>query len=93
MPIKSLLLVLLVSAPALADENSIQLKEGPSGDLVTANCATCHSLDYIPMNSVFMDGKAWEKTVNKMINVMGAPITSEDAHRITEYLTSTYGTR
>ena len=39
----------------------------------------CHSLDYIPMNSVFLDRKGWEGSVNKMVKVMGAPISEQDA--------------
>jgi hypothetical protein len=51
----------------------------------------CHSLDYIPMNSVFLDRKGWEASVTKMIKVMGAPIGSEDVPAIVEYLSRHYG--
>jgi len=33
-----------------------------------------HSLDYITLNTHIMDKAGWEKTVNKMINAMGAPL-------------------
>ncbi len=41
----------------------------------------CHSLDYIPMNSLFLDRKGWEGSVNKMIKVMGAPISERGRRR------------
>lgn len=51
----------------------------------------CHSLDYIVMNSPFQDRAAWEKTVNKMIKVYGAPLSEEDAAAIVSYLDRSYG--
>ena len=74
-----------------ADEAKITLKEGAGKDLVTANCAMCHSLDYIPMNSPFLDGKGWEASVNKMIKVIGAPIKDENVPAIVDYLSRNYG--
>ena len=56
-----------------------------------SSCAICHSLDYIVMNSPFQDRAAWEKTVTKMVKVMGAPITAEDATAIVAYLDRHYG--
>ena len=85
------LFMLLFSAAVFADEGKIQLKDGPGEDLVMGNCVTCHSLDYIPMNSVFLDRKGWEASVNEMIKVMGAPIKNEDIPQIVDYLTKYYG--
>ena len=51
----------------------------------------CHSLDYIPMNSPFLDCKGWEASVTKMIKVMGALIAEADAQKITDYLAGQYG--
>jgi mono/diheme cytochrome c family protein len=84
---------LLLATAAIADESQVQLVDGPGKDLVVANCAICHSLDYVPMNSRFMDRKGWEASVNKMIKVMGAPIPPEDAARIIDYLATQYGKR
>ena len=81
----------LVASAALGDESQVQLREGPGKDLVVANCAICHSLDYVPMNSRFLDRKGWEASVNKMIKVMGAPIPPEDAAKIVDYLSTQYG--
>ena len=51
----------------------------------------CHSLDYILMNSPFQDKAAWEKTVNKMVKVMGAPLTADDITAVVAYLDRHYG--
>jgi hypothetical protein len=74
-----------------ADEGSIKLKDGPGRELVERDCVACHSLDYIPMNSPFLDRKGWEGSVAKMINVMGAPIATQDVPAIVHYLTRNYG--
>ena len=86
-----LLPVLLVAGSALADESQVKLKDGPGKDLVQGSCVMCHSLDYIPMNSVFMDRKGWEVSVAKMVKVMGAPIADEDVPKIVDYLAKNYG--
>jgi len=83
--------ILMMASTALADESSIQLKEGPGKTLVTANCTMCHSLDYIQMNSGVLDKPGWQKTVDKMIKVMGAPIKPEDIDPIVAYLAKNYG--
>jgi mono/diheme cytochrome c family protein len=82
---------LLLTAPALADESQVKLRDGEGKQLVEANCVMCHSLDYIQMNSPFLDRKGWEGSVNKMIKVMGAPIRSEDVPAIVDYLSKNYG--
>jgi mono/diheme cytochrome c family protein len=83
--------VLLASSTARADESAVKLADRPGKDLVEANCIMCHSLDYIPMNSVFLDRKGWEASVAKMIKVMGAPIDEADAAKIVDYLVESYG--
>ncbi len=86
-----LLLVLLPLTAVAADEGQFRLKEGAGRELVEANCATCHSLDYIQMNSPFLDRKGWEATLSKMVNAMGAPVPKEDVPMIVEYLNQHYG--
>ena len=88
---RMLVLLLLAAVPALADESGLQLKDGQGRQLVEAHCVMCHSLDYIPMNSPFLDRKGWEASVNKMIRVMGAPIGEQDAKAIVDYLAAHYG--
>jgi cytochrome c5 len=88
----ALLLALAGSQSTIAaDESSIRLADGPGLEQVQAGCSMCHSLDYIVMNSPFQDRAAWEKTVNKMIKVYGAPLSDEDAAAIVSYLDRSYG--
>jgi hypothetical protein len=81
----------LPATSASADESRIKLKDGPGRDKVEANCVACHSLDYIQMNSVFLDRKVWEAEVTKMVKAMGAPIKEDDQKEILEYLVKFYG--
>ena len=78
-------------AASRADEGAIRLRDAPGRELVQANCMTCHSLDYIQMNSVFLDREGWQKSVDKMVKAMGAPIRPEDVPAIVDYLTAAYG--
>jgi mono/diheme cytochrome c family protein len=81
----------LIIAPALAQEQVIELKKAPGLDKVATNCAVCHSLDYIQMNSPFPNAALWDAEVTKMIKVYGAPISDADAATIVDYLKSNYG--
>ena len=81
----------LAAATVHADESTIQLAQAEGVERVQAACAICHSLDYIVMNSPFQDRAGWEKTVTKMVKVMGAPIAPEDAAVIVDYLEKHYG--
>jgi sulfite dehydrogenase (cytochrome) subunit B len=83
-------MVVLTLASAGAQER-VRLMPGPGVEKVEANCAACHSLDYIQMNSPFLSSTQWEAEVKKMINVMGAPINEADAKAIVEYLSTKYG--
>ena len=79
------------TAAALAGEAQVKLKEAPGVEKVRANCVACHSLDYIPLNSPFLDQKGWEAVVAKMTKAFGAPIKAEDAAPIADYLARNYG--
>ena len=81
---------LLIAAPALAQEPTIELKKAPGLDKVETICAVCHSLDYIQMNSPFPDAALWDAEVTKMIKVYGAPIGDTDAAAIADYLKHNY---
>ena len=80
----------LIAGSALAQEQEIKLKQGPGLDKVEGNCAACHTLAYIPMNSPFLDAKGWDGEVTKMIKAYGAPIGEADAKAIAEYLSKSY---
>jgi len=77
---------------AMAQEKPVQLKQAPGLDTVQANCGLCHSLDYIQMNSPFLNQAGWTAEVNKMIKALGAPVSDADAKTIIDYLTKNYGT-
>jgi sulfite dehydrogenase (cytochrome) subunit B len=82
----------LIALPAFAQAQEITLKSGPGLEEVEDNCAACHSLAYIPMNSPFLNAAAWSAEVTKMIKAMGAPISDADAKAIADYLAKNYGT-
>jgi mono/diheme cytochrome c family protein len=82
----------LIALPAAADDKPVQLKKGPGIDKVEANCQACHTLAYIPMNSVFLNAAGWDAEVTKMIKAYGAPIDDADARAIADYLKKNYGT-
>jgi mono/diheme cytochrome c family protein len=74
-----------------ADETSVPLVRGEGAVETRSACSACHSLDYIVMNSPFLDAPGWEKTVTKMVKVMGAPIAPDQATIIVRYLATNYG--
>ena len=82
-------LAILVS-PAFADEMTVSLKKGAGLDKVEGNCAACHTLAYIPMNSPFINAAGWDAEVAKMIKAYGAPIDDGDAKAIADYLKANY---
>ena len=81
------------AARARADEQPVEIKPGPEKDMVENACGACHSLDYIRMNSPFQTTASWTATVNKMINIMHAPVEPEDAKKILDYLIRNYGAK
>lgn len=83
-------MTLLVAGGVFAQESKVTLQEGAGKDKAM-QCAACHSLDYIHMNSRFLDKAGWTATTNKMINVFGAPIAKSDVDAIAGYLAQNYG--
>jgi hypothetical protein len=81
----------LAAGIVAAQERRVELKDGPGRTQVEANCSSCHSLDYVLMNSVFLDRTGWDGSVTKMIRVFGAPINADDAKVIVDYLNANYG--
>jgi len=81
----------VIAGIVAAQERRLDLKDGPGRAQVEANCGSCHSLDYVLMNSPFLDRNGWDGSVNKMIKVFGAPINADDAKAIVEYLNTNYG--
>lgn len=88
---KVLYLSLFAASFAVAEEPEVELKAGPGKAMVIAHCSGCHSLDYIPMNSPVLDRAGWEKSLKKMVDVMGAPVPEQDLAKILDYLVQVYG--
>jgi mono/diheme cytochrome c family protein len=73
-------------------EETAMFKPGPNLEVVQANCAACHSADYIktqPRGPKFKKD-FWQAEVTKMIKVYGAPIADADVGKIVDYLAETY---
>jgi sulfite dehydrogenase (cytochrome) subunit B len=79
-----------VTPQAAAQTPSDELADAPGREKV-AQCGACHSLDYIRMNSRFLDLAGWTAVVNKMIKAFGAPIPAGDVDAIARYLAEQYG--
>jgi sulfite dehydrogenase (cytochrome) subunit B len=77
--------------PAFAAAGEMtQLMEGRGRDLTVGRCIICHDLEYIPANAPAMNRGAWQKTIQKMRERFGAPITDDEARQILEYLDANY---
>ena len=83
-------LIVTCANPQAAAEEVTQLKEGPGHDLTVGRCIICHSVEYIPSNAPAMNRAAWQKTIQKMRERYGAPITDEEAKQILDYLDANY---
>jgi sulfite dehydrogenase (cytochrome) subunit B len=67
-----------------------QLAEASGRDLTVSRCIVCHSLEYIPSNAPAMNRTGWERTIQKMRDRFGAPITPDEARQILDYLAANY---
>jgi sulfite dehydrogenase (cytochrome) subunit B len=77
-------------APRTAAAEVTTLRDGQGRDLTVGRCIICHSVEYIPANAPAMDRAAWQKTIQKMKDRFGAPITDEEAKQILDYLAANY---
>lgn len=80
-----------LAGSARGSEADLRIADGPESALVRANCSSCHSLDYLQMNSPFLKRAGWESEVRKMMKVMGAPVPESEVTAIVDYLTRHYG--
>jgi hypothetical protein len=85
------IIAVATSTSATAAERPVHLKPGVGLDKVEANCGVCHSLDYVPMNSPFLNAAGWDVEVSKMVSAFGAQIDKSDATAISDYLNRNYG--
>ena len=66
------------------------LKPGPGQDVVSTNCAVCHTLNYIRIYSPFLTPDAWKAEVTKMQKALGAPFDDATAAEMVKYLSANY---
>ena len=71
-------------------EAQLQLQDAPGRELTSGRCVTCHSLEYIPSNAPAMNRGGWQKSIQKMRERFGAPISDEEAQQILDYLDHNY---
>jgi mono/diheme cytochrome c family protein len=86
----------VVSAVLAADAwklppETVKYQPGPGMELAVANCALCHSADYISTQPR-LSSVAWKTTVEKMRLKYGAPIATNNVEAIAKYLATAYGT-
>jgi cytochrome c5 len=79
-----------IASFAQSGEEAVQLKDAPARGLTVSRCVMCHSLDYIQMNAAVMNRAGWERSVRKMIDRFGAPISDDEARQIIDYLATQY---
>jgi cytochrome c553 len=65
-------------------------KPGPGMPLAMANCALCHSADYIGTQPR-LSSAAWRAAVEKMRSKYGAPISTNNVDALVQYLSTAYG--
>jgi cytochrome c5 len=75
---------------ALAGDEPVSLADGAGRDLTIGRCIICHSIEYIPSNAPAMNRAGWQKTIQKMKERFGAPITDEESKQILDYLDAHY---
>ena len=87
----TIVLVVFLACDAQAQEN-VALKPGVGRDVVVGRCdGSCHSLDYLTMNTPFLDREGWEAEVSKMVIMFKAPIEPTETKIIVDYLVTNYG--
>ncbi|MBS0504334.1 MAG: cytochrome c [Proteobacteria bacterium] len=88
-----LILAALIAAAAPPALKSVEVSRpsdepqftGPDAELLSANCAACHSADMV-LYQPHMDAAHWAETVKKMRDVYKAPIEDADAAKLPEAL-------
>lgn len=68
---------------------AVELADGPGRGETEIACSTCHTTRYITMQPP-LPAPAWEATVRKMVKTYGAPVSDDDAQKITRYLQAHY---
>nr|WP_294543152.1 hypothetical protein [uncultured Rhodopila sp.] len=84
------ILALLLGRVAAAADAPVPLKPGTGVEAASRYCNTCHTSDYIIMNSLFLPPAAWNAEVTKMRTAFGARIDDSAAGEIAAYLAENY---
>ena len=90
-----LVLTALTSVAIAADAwklpaETAKYKPGPGMELAMANCALCHSADYLSTQPR-LSSAAWRAAVEKMRSKYGAPISTNNVDALVQYLSTAYG--
>lgn len=86
----SAVFIALGADPWKLPAETARLEPGPGAPLVVANCALCHSMDYISTQPRLTRAQ-WQATVVKMQQKYGAPMATNSIAPLVEYLANTYG--
>jgi sulfite dehydrogenase (cytochrome) subunit B len=86
-------LALGVPASAANAADPVPLKPGPGSEITATVCNSCHTSNYIVMNSTFMPPAGWKAEVAKMRNAFGAPLDEDTQAAITTYLSANYAVK
>jgi len=74
-----------------ADGVSLRPSPLPGYPLAQANCAICHSAEYMQYQPPSAARPYWDAMVHRMKTVFKAPINDADMPAIVDYLVKTYG--
>lgn len=77
-------------APITLPHYEPTLPPGENRDVVMANCVLCHSLRLV-INQPSVPRAKWQATVQKMVDLYGAPIAEENKAKAVDYLVSIRG--
>jgi hypothetical protein len=99
---KTVLIVLVLGATALANAGSKSIELPPDGMQLKpsslpgyakaqAICAACHSAEYMQYQPPTAARPYWEAMVKRMKTVFKAPVEDADIPLIVDYLAKTYG--
>ena len=80
----TLMFISVAATTGYGEEKKVDAKT-----LFEKNCSRCHTIER--PKSKKKTKEAWEKTVMRMKNVNGCPITDEEAKIIIGYLSENYG--
>jgi mono/diheme cytochrome c family protein len=86
-------LALGVPATAARAADPVPLKPGPGSEITATVCNSCHTSNYIIMNSTFMPPAVWKAEVAKMRTAFGAPLDEGTQAAITAYLSANYAVK